>query len=104
MKIDTLCITNKNGKIVINGFKKSTDEKFEKPIYQSVVGDFEGEEDQEFNFFINMDNIKDILDSNYVIHLFGKKAPDGTYRFAAKFEGEPVSYVVVMEEFSKINF
>lgn len=106
MKIDTLCITNNNDKIVINGYKKTTDEDFKKPIYQSVVGEWEGEEgeDQQFKFFINMDNIKDVIESDYTVHLFGKKMPDGSHKFASKFEGQQVSYVVVMEEFSTINF
>lgn len=104
MKIDTLCINNQNDKIVITGYKKSTDDSFKKPIYQSVVGEFEGDDDHKFEFYINMDNIKDLLESDYTIHLFGKEGPDGNYRFAAKFEGEQVSYVVVMEEFSSINF
>lgn len=104
MKIDTLCISNQNDKIVITGYKKSADEEFKKPIYQSVVGEFDGEDDQEFKFFINMDNVKDLLESDYTIHLFGKQAPNGDYKFASKFEGNQVSYVVVMEEFSSINF
>lgn len=101
MKMDTLCFRNAGDKIVIEGFKKTIDADFKKPIYQLVIGEFIQESPNDsFSFFLNMDNL-DILESDYTVHLWGveKEVNGKTMKnFAGMFEGKQVSYVIVMEE------
>ena len=99
MKIDTLCISNNDDKIIIEGFHGAVDQNFEKPLYQIVVGEFDKPaDDTKFKFYIKMSNI-DMIESDYTVHLWG----DGA-RIASKFEGESASYVIALETNSEHNF
>lgn len=99
MKIDTLCITNNNKNIVINGYRKAVDAEFEKPLYQTIIGEENDNlEDAEFSFFINMNNL-DLIDSDYTVHLLGQGN-----KIASKFEGVQASYVIALEQNSTHNF
>lgn len=96
LQIDTIAITNKDGKIVLNGFNKVEDSALVRTKYSLTLGEYDGTNN--FNFVINMANMK-MQPSSYKLMLWadGKKT-------AAKFEGEHASYVVAMEADSTHDF
>lgn len=96
LQIDTITITNKDGKIVLNGFNKVEDSALVRTKYSLTLGDYDGTNN--FNFVINMGNMK-MQPADYKLLLWaqGKKT-------AAKFEGEHASYVVAMEADSTHDF
>lgn len=96
LQIDTIAITNKDGKIVLNGFNKVEDSALVRTKYSLALGEYDGTNN--FNFVINMANMK-MQPSSYKLMLWadGKKT-------AAKFEGEHASYVVAMEADSTHDF
>ena len=57
LQIDTIAITNTDGKIVLNGFNKVEDSGLTRIKYSLTLGDYEG--DNNFNFIINMGNMND---------------------------------------------
>lgn len=96
LQIDTIAITNKDGKIVINGYNKVEDSGLTRPKYSLTLTDYDGSNN--FNFVINMANMK-IQPGNYKVMLWG--AGD---KVAAKFESSQVSYVIAMEADSTHDF
>lgn len=96
MKIDTLAIRSKDGKIVIDGHNQLEDKDMVRPIYSLVVGDYA--EEEQFNFIINMSNMR-MLPADYKVLLWANEK-----KFAAKFEGTQASYVIAMEEGSSHEF
>lgn len=96
LQIDTLAITNKDGKIVINGYNQLQDKELTRPLYTLVVGDYN--ETANFNFIINMGNMK-MVPADYRVLLWAKGD-----KFATKFEGTQASYVIAMEAGSSHEF
>lgn len=96
LQIDTIAITVKDGKIVLNGYNKVEDSALTRIKYSLTLSDYDGENN--FNFIINMANMK-MQAGNYKLLLWaqGKKT-------AAKFEGEHANYVVAMEADSTHDF
>ncbi|QQG32130.1 sliding clamp [Citrobacter phage CkP1] len=96
LQIDTITFTNKDEKIILNGYNKVEDSALVRPKYSLTLGDYDG--DHKFNFVINMANMK-MQPASYKLLLWadGKKT-------AAKFEGEHASYVVAMEADSTHDF
>lgn len=96
LQIDTIAITNDNGKIVLNGFNKVADSGLVRVLYSLTLGEYDGTNN--FNFVINMANMK-MQPASYKLMLWadGKKT-------AAKFEGDHASYVVAMEADSTHDF
>lgn len=93
---DTIAIKSTGKEIVVNAYNKISDTKLEKPLYTFQVSDYDGEE---FNFIINLLNMKMIPD-NYKVQLWAS----GDQMFASKFEGVNVSYVLAVEADSTHNF
>ena len=54
MQIDTIAITNVDGKIVLRGYNKVEDAALTRPKYALTLGDYDGEGN--FNFIITMSN------------------------------------------------
>lgn len=96
LQIDTIAITNKDGKLVLNGFNKVEDSGLTRAKYSLTLGDYDGENN--FNFVINMGNMK-MVPANYKLMLWAAEK-----RYAAKFEGDHVSYVIAMEADSTHDF
>ncbi|AEO97034.1 sliding clamp [Salmonella phage vB_SenM-AKM_NP4] len=96
LQIDTITFTNKDGKIILNGYNKVEDSALVRVKYSLTLGDYDGTNN--FNFVINMANMK-MQPASYKLMLWadGKKT-------AAKFEGEHASYVVAMEADSTHDF
>lgn len=96
MGIDTLGITTEDSKIVINGYNKAADSASMKVLYSLTAGEYDGT--NEFNFFVNMSNMK-MQPSDYkvLIAVVGKKG-------AIKFEGSHANYVLAFEADSQHNF
>ncbi|CCI88633.1 sliding clamp DNA polymerase accessory protein,phage associated [Yersinia phage phiR1-RT] len=100
MGIDTLGITNNEGKIVINGYNKVSDSSCSKILYSLEAGEYDGE--HQFNILINMSNLK-IVDGDYKVMIWGKIK--GTEKQAAlRFEGSQVNYVIAVESDSTYDF
>lgn len=96
MQIDTLGITNEDGKIIIRGYNKAADSANMKVLYSLVVGDYDGT--NEFEFFINIGNMKmQPADYKCMIAVSGKQA-------AIKFEGSHAAYILAFEADSTHNF
>lgn len=100
LQIDTIAITNKDGKIVLNGFNKVEDSGLTRVKYSLVLGDYDGQE--EFNFVINMSNMK-MQPADYKLMLWGK-SNGAKKQSAAKFEGNHASYVIALETDSTFDF
>ncbi|GAB0879010.1 hypothetical protein MZ16F87_46080 [Escherichia coli] len=96
LQIDTIAITVKEGKIVINGFNKVEDSALTRVKYSLTLGDYDGE--NTFNFIIYMANMK-MQPGNYKLLLWAKGKQG-----AAKFEGEHANYVVALEADSTHDF
>lgn len=96
LSIDTIAITNQDGNIIINGYNKASDMELSSVLYQLVVGEYD--EDHQFNFVIDMRNMKMQADSYQVLVL----ATAGG--IATKFKGELASYVIAVESTSKHDF
>lgn len=96
LQIDTIALTVKDGKIVLNGFNKVEDSALTRVKYSLTLTDYDGE--NEFNFIINMANMK-MQPGDYKLLLWaaGKKT-------AAKFEGAHANYVVALEADSTHDF
>lgn len=92
MAIDTIAITNKNNKIVINGYNQGADENLANVLYSLEVGDWEGTDD--FNFLINMQSMK-LLTADYKVDLT---------KPAVKFTAEKFFYVIALEAKSTSTF
>lgn len=100
MQIDTIAITNVDGKIVLRGYNKVEDAALTRPKYSLTLGDYEGAGN--FNFIINMSNMKMTI-GDYKLMLWAKM--NGSKKqTAAKFEGASASYVVAMEADSTFDF
>lgn len=93
---DTLVITNKEDKVVIEGYDKITDTRLEKPITTFEISDYTY--DTPFNFIINMSNMKQQPD-NYRVKLWATGD-----KFAAKFEGDHTNWVLAVESDSSHSF
>lgn len=96
LSIDTLAIAKQDGKLVINGYNKASDMELTNVLYQLEVGEYD--EDHEFNFVIDMRNMKMQMDSYEVLILATKQGN------AVKFKGENASYVISIESTSKHTF
>jgi hypothetical protein len=92
MAIDIIAITNKNDKIVINGYNQGADENLTNVLYSLEVGDWEGTDD--FNFLINMQSMK-LLTADYKVDLT---------RPAIKFTADKFFYVIALEAKSTSTF
>lgn len=90
LSIDTLAVASEDGKIVINGYNKTVDNELTNVLYSFECAELEGT--AEFNFLINMSNMKMITD-DYKVMISSKGA--------IKFEGKTSTYVVVLEIGSK---
>lgn len=95
LKIDTLVIRAKDGKIVIDGHNQLEDKDLNRQLYSLVVGDHDG---HDFKFIINKTNLK-MIPADYRVHLWAADK-----KFAAKFEGSQASYVIAMEDGSSHSF
>jgi hypothetical protein len=95
LKIDTLVIRSKDGKIVIDGHNQLEDKDLNRQLYSLVVGDHDG---PDFKFIINKTNLK-MIPADYRVHLWAADK-----KFAAKFEGSQASYVIAMEDGSSHSF
>lgn len=93
MSVDTLAITNKAGKILINGYNKVTDQSLSRALYSLEVGEYEG--DNKFFLLMNKDNLK-MLPMDFKVLVSAKGA--------VKFENAEASYVVVLEADSESDF
>lgn len=93
---DTLALTSNGSKVVVNAFNKATDIEFKKVLYSFEVADLD--EPKEFNFIINIANMK-MLPDNYEVQLWAQD-----HMFAAKFQGEHSTYVLAVESESKHQF
>ena len=90
LSIDTLAITADQGKILINGYNKTVDQELLNVLYSFECSDYDGT--AEFNFLINMANMKMLAD-DYKVMISSKGA--------IKFEGKTSTYIVVLEIGSK---
>lgn len=93
---DTLEIKSEKGNIVINAYNKNADTKLSKPLYTFIVSEYK--DDKEFNFVLNILNMK-MLNDNYKVKLWAQNE-----MFASKFESENVSYVLAVESESNHKF
>ncbi|WCZ66235.1 DNA polymerase [Yersinia phage MHG19] len=93
LAIDTLGVTTKDGKIIINGYNKSADSSSMRVLYSVEVGEYDGTNN--FCFMINMANMK-MQPADYKVLI----AAQG----AIKFEGSHASYVVALEADSSNDF
>lgn len=93
MAADTIAFTNKDGKILVNGYNKGVDSELSNVLYSLELGDWDGEDD--FNFVINLQNMKFLL-SDYKVSISSKGC--------AKFEAEKFAYIIVLEIDSSSTF
>lgn len=97
--IDTIGITNKDSKIVLNGYNKTSDSRLDRPLYSVELANYDGENN--FNFIFNMANLK-MMNADYKV-LIWVDEKDGK-KFASKFEGPTASYVIALENASTHDF
>ncbi|QOI66532.1 sliding clamp DNA polymerase accessory protein [Erwinia phage FBB1] len=97
MQIDTLCVTNKDGKIIINGYNKSADSANMRELYSLIVADYDGTNN--FSFFINMANMK-MQPADYKVMIATAAGNKGAF----KFEGSNASYIIAFEQDSNHDF
>lgn len=93
---DTLSIASEGDNIVISSFNKEVDNNLKKALSSFVVA--KNDSNTEFNFIINMKNMK-LQNSNYTVKLWAKD-----HMCAAKFVGEQASYVIAVEADSTHSF
>lgn len=93
---NTIAISNKDDKVVIYAYNKDVDTKLERPLSTFEAADYAGKED--FNFIINLGNMK-MVNSAYAVKIWAKGN-----RFATRWEGETVNYVIAVEDGSSHTF
>lgn len=96
LQIDTLAVTNVEGRIEIRGYNAVSDSALTNVLYSLDVGEYDG--DVDFFFVINMTNMK-MIPADYKVMLWA----DGG-KLASKFEGASSSYVIAMEASSTHDF
>lgn len=96
MGCDTLAFKPKDGKIVVAAFNKLADSELKKELYTFEVGEYTQE--QEFNFVVNIQNLKMVPDT-YKVMLWSSGE-----MFASKWLGTTTSYVIAVETESSSNF
>lgn len=94
---DTIAITAENGKVIVNSFNKVSDSELKKVLYSFEISQLD-DVSKEFNFIINLSNMKMLPDS-YEVKLWAQDQ-----MFAAKFIGTHITYVLAVESDSKHNF
>lgn len=93
---DTLAITSEGDNVVINSYNKTVDSNLKKALSTFVVA--KNTTNTEFNFIINMTNMK-LQTGDYQVKLWAKD-----HMCAAKFVGAQASYVIAVEADSTHNF
>ena len=97
LNIDTLAIQNKDGKIVLNGFNLPTDPQLKKPLYSTILGDYEGT--NTFKMILNLENIKVPRNEDYVLSIWASGQ-----RQVATLTGKFDKHVIALEDGSTHDF
>ena len=100
LKIDTFTISSDGERVKISGYNAVVDSSLTKVLYSLDLGP--NPEQKEFKFVLNKDNLK-LIQSDYKVLLWAEER-DGKNRFACKFEGPIVSYVIAPETGSEHKF
>lgn len=98
MGIDTVVIKNANGKMVLAGHNAVTDHTLSKPLYESVLGAYDGSNN--FAFTLNMSNMK-FQPDNYTVQIYASSAGIAAQFIAVDKEQK---YVVSLEKTSVHDF
>lgn len=94
---DTLCITNDDEAVVFKAYNSDVDSSLKKPLSTYKVAEYNSNAD--FNFIIDMDNMK-MPPDNYTVKLWA----NGQSNFAAQFIGETANYILAVQADSTHNF